>query len=114
MRLIETETAAAGNDWTPLRVGLFGGSFDRLGQARAAVNELLQVGCDRLDRKGAPATSLCNSLRTTTPLEQASEIDRQPDDVRGCDNARHLRMVGVVTIGHQDPRQAGKNLSDLG
>src|SRR5207253_4138911 len=45
------------------------------------------------------ATSLCNSLRTTIPFEQASEIDCQPNHVRGCDNARHLRMAGVVTIG---------------
>jgi len=50
---------------------------------------------EKLERKGR-TTSLCHSLRTTIPLEQASEIDRQPDDVRGSDNARHLRMADVV------------------
>jgi len=47
------------------------------------------------------------------PLEQASEIDRQTNDVSGGDNARHLRMAGVVTIGHRDPLQGRKDLSDL-
>ena len=48
----------------------------------------------RLKEKRAAATSLCNSLRTTIPLEHASEIDGQRNHVRGCDNARRLRMVG--------------------
>ncbi len=57
-------------------------------------------------KEKAAATSVCNRLRTTIPLEQVSEIDRQPNHVRGCDNARHLRMAGVVTIGHRFLLQA--------
>src|SRR5213595_743017 len=69
--------------------------------SRAAVSELLQgfVGCDKLDRKVASQRpAFATAYGRPSRWGKTSEINRQPNHVRGCDNARHLRPAAAVTI----------------